>query len=615
MRTVTKFTPRTSQKSKGKRQKARYRLCLLRFAFCLLPFAFLSAAPLEVPAPVLQAEAERIAVMEKAKSAVLAIFAAGGQGGGSGVVISADGFALSNFHVTRPCGSAMKCGMADGRVYDAVIVGLDPTGDIALVKVLGRDDFPHATLGDSDQLQLGDAVFAMGNPFLLATDFQPTVTAGIISGTHRYQYPDGTLLEYTDCIQTDASINPGNSGGPLFDSQGRLVGINGRCSFEKRGRVNVGVGYAVSINQIKNFLGDLHSGRIVDHATLGGRVASDDGSHVVVSDILEASDAYRRGLRMDDEVLAFGGRTISTPNGFKNILGIFPKDWRVPLSYRHDGKRYDVNVRLAGLHGKEELLEKTLGRSIERMPRPQPQPRGKQPPKPGPFDPENPGQPRVMGSPQAPIPEAVKKVFEERHGYANYYFNRQEQERVWRGWAMHSNFPGRNYDWSLVGPLEGGGKFQLQLGENGAVLQLPRNTVKWTATDHFAASLEPPQSGGLLPALYLWRRLATTGPEHFGDLYYQGAAPLPGHDGLVDVLVGMHGGVECRYYFDARQAVLVALEMSADENSDPCMILFSDFRESDGRLLPTRLEVRTGDDLYGTFKIDEFKFEKPARRK
>ena len=173
----------------------------------------------------------------------------------------------------------------------------------------------------------------MGNPFLLATDFQPTVTYGIVSATHRYQYPAGTLLEYTDCIQTDASINPGNSGGPLFDMEGRLVGINGRGSFEKRGRVNVGVGYAISINQIKNFLGCLRSGRIVDHANLNVRVTADESGRVVVSDILEQSDAYRRGLRVDDEMVSFGGRPISTPNGFKNVLGIFPKGWRVPMSF------------------------------------------------------------------------------------------------------------------------------------------------------------------------------------------------------------------------------------------------------------------------------------------
>ena len=294
----------------------------------------------EVAPAVLEAQAQRVAVMAQAKDAVVAIFSADGGGGGSGVVISSDGYALSNFHVVKPCGQAMKCGMADGEVYDAVIVGIDPTGDVALIKLFGRDDFPAAEMADSDAAEVGDWVFAMGNPFLLAADFQPTVTYGIISGTHRYQFPSGTILEYTDCIQTDASINPGNSGGPLFNDQGKLIGINGRGSFEKRGRVNVGVGYAISINQIRNFLGYLHSGRIVDHATLGAVVGFDGEGRVVVTDILDQSDAFRRGLRYDDEIVRFGDRPIWTPNGFKNVLGIFPRGWRVPLSYRRDGRRF-----------------------------------------------------------------------------------------------------------------------------------------------------------------------------------------------------------------------------------------------------------------------------------
>ena len=197
-----------------------------------LASAWAQASP---DASVLEAESQREAVMRQAKDCVLAIFPPNGQGGGSGVVISADGFALSNFHVVSPCGKAMQCGMADGRVYDAVVVSVDPTGDVALIKLFGRNDFPHATLGDSDHIRVGDWAFAMGNPFLLATDFQPTVTFGLVSGVHRYQFPAGTLLEYTDCLQVDTSINPGNSGGPLFDLQGRLIGINGRASFEKRG--------------------------------------------------------------------------------------------------------------------------------------------------------------------------------------------------------------------------------------------------------------------------------------------------------------------------------------------------------------------------------------------
>ena len=162
---------------------------------------------------------------------------------------------------------------------------------------------------------------------------------------HRYQYPAGTLLEYADCLQVDAAINPGNSGGPLFNAAGQLIGINGRGSFEKRGRVNVGVGYAISVNQIKNFLGCLKSGRIVDHATLGATVSTGDDGRVTVSDILENSDAYRRGLRYDDEIVRFAGREIRSANcAARTSLGIFPKGWRVAADlsprrphHRHPG--------------------------------------------------------------------------------------------------------------------------------------------------------------------------------------------------------------------------------------------------------------------------------------
>ena len=236
-----------------------------------------------------------------------------------------------------------------------MLVGLDPGGDVALIKLIGKDDFPAAELGDSDTCRVGQWVYVVGNPFLLADDFKPTVTYGILSGVHRYQFPAGTLLEYADCLQTDAAINPGNSGGPLFNSDGQLIGINGRGSFEKRGRVNVGVGYAISINQIKRFLGLLKSGRIVDHASLGATVSTDSDGRVVVDDILDDSDAFRRGLRYGDELLRFGGRDIGTANAFKNVLGTYPVGWRVPLTFRRDGEEFERRVRLAGLHREGEL--------------------------------------------------------------------------------------------------------------------------------------------------------------------------------------------------------------------------------------------------------------------
>jgi serine protease Do len=571
--------------------------------------ALVHAAPAQA---VLDAEARRVAVMNKAKESVLAVFAPNGQGGGSGVVISPDGYALTNFHVVAPCGKSMQCGMADGNVYDAVLVGVDPTGDVALIKLFGRDDFPAAELGDSDRLRAGDWVFAMGNPFLLATDLQPTVTYGIVSGVHRYQPPSGTLLEYADCIQTDASINPGNSGGPLFDAAGRLIGINGRGSFEKRGRVNVGAGYAISINQIKNFLGTLHSGRIVDHATLGATVDWDADGRVVVNNILESSDAYRRGLRLDDEIVSFGGRPVSTLNGFKNVLGIFPKGWRVPLSYRRDGKRYDVLVRLAGVHRQAELLEKT-GSEKPREPMPLPKPGGppKSPlpgkdgkPKPQPKRPAKSSRPADV-----PLPEIVKKHFQEKRGFANYYFNTLNQQRVWNAWSGRTNFAGIGGAWTLAGPLGTSGHFRFQLTDAGASLKLPSREINWVAGDDFASSLLPARNGGLLPALYLWRRLAVEGLGRFGDLSYYGTAPLVGHVGLVDVLVGSHKGVDCRFYFDPAEGHLLAIELFADEESDPYEIYFSDYREFDGRWLPGRMEVRYGNEPYAAFKIDAFKIE------
>ena len=282
---------------------------------------------------VIDAQNRRIEIVKQISAPTIAVFGPAGGGGGSGVIVTPDGYALTNFHVTKPCGDYMRCGMNDGKLYDAVIVGIDPTGDVALIKLLGRDDFPTADLGDSDLLEPGQWCIVAGNPFLLANDFKPTITYGIISGTHRYQYPSGTLLEYADCIQTDASINPGNSGGPLFNSDGQLVGINGRCSFEKRGRVNVGVGYAISINQIKKFYGYLKSGRIVDHATLGATVGTDDEGRVVVTDILESSDVYRRGLRYDDEIISLGGKPVRSANEFKNILGTYPRGWQIPISF------------------------------------------------------------------------------------------------------------------------------------------------------------------------------------------------------------------------------------------------------------------------------------------
>jgi serine protease Do len=584
--------------------------------------ATLAAAEVSEVAPaVLSAEQQRIAAIAKATRSAVAVFANGGNGGGSGVVITPDGYALTNYHVAQPAGSYMKCSMADGQLYDAVIVGIDPVGDVALIKLLGRDDFPTAVMADSDKVAVGDWCFAVGNPFLLATDFQPTVTYGIVSGVHRYQPPAGTLLEYADCIQTDAAINPGNSGGPLYNADGDLIGINGRGSFEKRGRVNVGVGYAISINQIQKFLGCLRGGRIVDHATLGATVSASDDGRVMVSNILETCDAYRRGLRYDDEIVRFDGRPIRTVNAFKNALGVYPKGWRVPLTYRRDGQEHEIYVRLMGVHAESELL--ALLKSAKTEPdSEQPRERPEGTPPPDGDKPERTPRPMPMPGGARPRPEAVKvppeiqKMIEPREAFANYYFNKLEQDRVWKAATASGDFSSVAGTWKFTGTMTAAGQaaapLQVSLGESVSSGTFPTGPAAVDEKQDLDAQLDPPGSGGLLAALHLWRHLLVAGPAKFGEVYYYGEAPYAGVEGLADVLVATRNVAELNLAFDPVDGRLAVLELTIDTDFDPCELRMSDYREVDGRQVPHQIEVRRGDDIVGTISWSQIEFL-PAR--
>ncbi len=565
-----------------------------------------SSPAIAVDNAVLEAEQKRVEVVEKVAPTVVAIFGAGGGGGGSGVLISKDGYALTNFHVTKGAGDYMQCGLNDGKLYDAVIVGIDPTGDVAMIKLLGREDFPIATLGDSDKLQAGDWSFAMGNPFLLATDFRPTVTYGIISGVHRYQYPAGTILEYTDCIQTDTSINPGNSGGPLFNMDGELVGINGRGSFEKRGRVNSGAGYAISINQIKHFMEHLKSGRIVDHATLGATVASRDDGAVIIDNILEESEAYRRGLRADDELVSFAGRNIRSVNQFKNILGIYPKGWKLPLVYRRDGQKYTIYPRLRALHKKSEFLAKDDEEPMP-MPNPMPEPMPEQPPD---GDPEKPKPrlpiPGMDGPPKPKIPDKYKHMLVKKEGagttaYANFYFNKLEQDRTLKGMKDLGDFSAVKGLWTLSGKTQKGEDFSVKITPANVELKLAgKDYVQDFTTGNFENL--PPKSGGLLAALgHLHRMLALR--DQFTELYYLGSEPLDGQGEKVDVIVAVQTNVESRWYFHPDSGQLLGFDTIIDENDDECEIRIAGWKDFEGRKLPAAFTVTSGGVAFGTFEI------------
>lgn len=551
-------------------------------------------------------EAERVAVIERVSVSVVAIFTPRGDGGGSGVLISPDGYALSNFHVTSGAGPFMKCGLNDGRLYDAVIVGIDPVGDVSLIKLLGRSDFPAAVLGDSDNLQVGETVYALGNPFLLATDFQPTLTMGIVCGLHRYQYPAGTILEYTDCIQTDASINPGNSGGPLFNERGELVGINGRGSFEKRGRVNVGAGYAISINQIRNFLDQLRAGRIVDHASLGATVRSTVDRHVVVERVREGSSAARRGLQPGDEVLAFAGRPIGSANQLKNVLGIFPDGWKVPLVYRRDGQRTQIMIELDPLHTPEELQT-----ALSRFQPPQPdapRPRGAPPQDRDRPIPELPSA--ELHPPTESIPDAWKHLYESRPGFANYYFNRLEQQRFSEMIQQWGNYASSRGIWRWSGRTHQGEAFEFTLAEPGFFLRLDPQAVYHQPRNEEPVD-EPPGTGGLLTAVAAFQQLLVSGPQSFSVFYYLGSEPLDGRGPLVDVYVTQQGSVYIKWFVDRLTQSLVGCDSYLSRQQDPCEIRFSRWEIVEGKRFPREWMVRNAERLFATFHIAQIQLQGP----
>jgi S1-C subfamily serine protease len=589
-------------------------LLLAAMALGLPALAYGQPGELQIDPAVRTSESERVATIKTISPAVLAVCKYGGDGAGSGVVISPDGYALTNVHVVAGTGPVMSCGMSDGLLYDGVLVGLDRVGDVALIKLLPREKdrpFPFVALGDSDLVKPGDWSLAMGNPFSVALDFKPTVTYGLVSGTNRYQPPAGNgQLEYTDCIQVDTSINPGNSGGPLFNMKGELIGINGRISLEKRGRVNVGVGYAISINQIKNFLGHLQAGLDADHATLGAEIRTADEdkelNKLVVTDVLSGSDADRRGLQTGDQLIRFGttSRFMSTTNHYKNILGIYPKGWRVPLTYKRGREaEKEILVRLQG------LMPTAKSRDADG------EPKGPQPLQPG----STPGS-------------AAAKLYQPKRGFANYYFNQFEQDRVLAGLKKHGDFAGVAGTWVAEGTYQAGqrnGDMRFEISEDKGPNGSPLVTLKMNVDQQLAPltetdarkRAEPIGSGGLMIALYQWHHFLTAGPKGFeGGFDHQGSEPFYPRpaDGTepksladvrveADVIRTKHGAPECRWYFDKKDRRLLGFETSLTKDDDPCEVYFSDYKPvADGRTLPHRIEVRKGDARFCLLVVNRY---------
>ena len=564
-------------------QFRRWRKSCPAVGMCLLVImtVFCSVSTAAAQQTVVEREAARVETLRRISPSIVCVMDPKGQGGGSGVLISADGYAISNYHVTSGSGTFMKCGLSDGKLYDAVIVGIDPTGDIALIQLQGRTDFTSAVPGDSDQVQVGDEVMALGNPFLLASDFTPTVTYGIVSGVRRYQYPANTFLEYTDCIQIDASINPGNSGGPLFDIEGRWIGINGRASFEKRGRVNSGAAYAISVNQIQKFIGHLKCGLIVDHGVAEFTVATSDVGEVTVAQVSALSDAYRRGLRPGMQVLSFAGRLLTSANDFQNMLGIFPEGTRLPLTWRDKDGVHDATIRLRPLHA----FQKAPELPEERQQKPQQNPEKQD------------SEENKSDGTANDVPESLKSLFVARDGFCNYHFNEIQQLRLLT--ALKERVAS-NGDPKLVwviafsssdpGPQLAG---ELTIAATAVGMNLNNRPFLQSTTDP-QADEESRQLPGLLIAMNQLRRLLSGNAAEFTE---QQAAGRTFHLPLekdVDVLLTREGVRTCRWYFDESSALPVGVDIEYAQGIDEARLLFADWADRNGAVFPGRIGLISG---------------------
>lgn len=265
---------------------------------------------------------------------------------GTGFIISDEGYILTNNHVVNGADEVMVK-LADGREIKGEIKGSDEKLDLALVKISENEKLPVAELGDSDSLEVGEWVMAIGNPFGLAQ----TVTAGIVSAKGRV-IGSGP---YDDYIQTDASINPGNSGGPLFSADGKVIGIN--TAIVAGGQ---GIGFAIPINMAKDVVAQLRDRGKVTRGYLGIRFQPltadlaksfglDTDKGALIANVEKDAPADKAGLKAGDIILEYDGKPISEGNELPRYVAMTPIDKKVRLMIFRDGKRQEVTVAIARL--------------------------------------------------------------------------------------------------------------------------------------------------------------------------------------------------------------------------------------------------------------------------
>jgi serine protease Do len=294
---------------------------------------------------------------------------------GSGVIVDASGIALTNYHVVAPViekrddvDAQIEVITLDGSKHKAKVVGHDKRTDLAVLRLdEGKGNFKAARVGDSEKMQVGDWVIAVGSPFGL----QATVTAGIISATAR-QIPDGQS-PFTDFLQTDAAINPGNSGGPLVNMQGEVVGINTAIASPTGG--SVGIGFAIPSNTARKIYTELVAKGKVSRGWLGVSIqplteelaksfGAKDTKGVLVSDVIPDGPAAKAGLKPGDIVLEYDGKKTEAPGDLQRAVGLASPGADAKVKVWREQKEQTVTVKIGEMPDERQARASTPARSM-----------------------------------------------------------------------------------------------------------------------------------------------------------------------------------------------------------------------------------------------------------
>jgi serine protease Do len=276
---------------------------------------------------------------------------------GSGVIVTKDGYIITNNHVVDGA-DEVKVTLQDGREFTAKVIGRDPKSDVAVIKI-DANGLPVVPMADSDKVQVGDIVLAVGNPFGVGQ----TVTTGIVSATGRGNLG---IEDYEDFIQTDAAINPGNSGGALVDVEGRLIGINTAIFSHSGG--NQGIGFAVPSDLARNVMDSLIKDGHVTRGYLGVMIQDvtpalakefslKDATGALIGDVVPSGPAAKAGLKDGDVVLQYNGKQITDSRRLRLAVGETKPGTTVPVRILRDGSSKTLEVTVQAMPGTEQLAK------------------------------------------------------------------------------------------------------------------------------------------------------------------------------------------------------------------------------------------------------------------